>query len=139
MIDFVAFTDWAWLLGLLGLAVAGGIYGYVKKQPSGTDLMIDLGEQIHDGAMAFLRREYSVLAIFVLVVAILLYLAVGPMTAFAYVTGALCSVFAGFFGMKAATRANTRTSAAANDFGQGKALRIAFFGGAILDGLAQQG
>ena len=138
MTDFVAFTDWAWLLGLIGLGIASGIYGYVKKQPAGTEVMIDLGDQIHDGAMAFLRREYTVLAGFVVVVAILLYFAMGEtgtLVAGAYVFGALSSVAAGFFGMKAATRANTRTSAAANTEGQGKALRVAFFGGAVM-GLA---
>jgi len=133
--DFVALTDLAWLLGVLGLAVSGGIYAYVKKQSPGTETMIALGEQIHDGAMAFLRREYMVLSVFVAVVAILLGLAIGATTAGAYVFGAFTSVAAGFFGMKAATRANTRTAAAAKDFGQGKALRIAFFGGAVM-GLA---
>jgi K(+)-stimulated pyrophosphate-energized sodium pump len=133
--NFVDFTGFAWLLGLAGLAVAGGIYGYVKKQPAGTDTMIDIGEQIHDGAMAFLRREYSVLAVFVVIVAILLSFAIGTTPALAYVFGAISSVAAGFAGMKAATRANTRTSAAANTEGQGKALRIAFFGGAVM-GLA---
>jgi len=135
MSDLVGFTDWAWLLGLLVLGVAGGIYGYVKRQAAGSDLMIDLGEQIHDGAMAFLRREYSVLAIFVVIVAVLLGLAIGVLPAVAYVGGALCSVVAGFSGMKAATRANSRTAAAANQEGQGKALRVAFFGGAVM-GLA---
>jgi len=135
MTDLVVFTNWAWILGLIGLGAAFGIYGYVKKQPEGTDVMIDLGQQIHDGAMAFLRKEYSVLAVFVAVVAVLLALAIGPTPAVAYVFGSLCSVAAGFFGMKAATRANTRTSAAANTEGQGKALRIAFFGGAVM-GLA---
>jgi K(+)-stimulated pyrophosphate-energized sodium pump len=135
MTDLVAFTDWAWLLGLLGLGSAFGIYGYVKKQPEGTDVMIDLGEQIHDGAMAFLRREYTVLAGFVVIVALLLGWAIGSTPALAYIFGALSSVAAGFFGMKAATRANTRTSSAANTEGQGKALRIAFFGGAVM-GLA---
>jgi K(+)-stimulated pyrophosphate-energized sodium pump len=135
MTDLVAMTDWAWLLGLLGLGSAAGVYGYVKKQPPGSEIMIDLGEQIHDGAMAFLRREYSMLAIFVVVVAILLSLAIGPMPAFAYVFGAISSVLAGFMGMKSATRANTRTSAAAKDEGAGKALRVAFFGGAVM-GLA---
>ena len=130
--DFVAFTDFAWVFGLVGLAIAAGIYGYVKKQPSGNEMMVDLGEQIHDGAMAFLRREYKVLAIFVIVVAALLGWAIGAETAGAYIFGAFSSVFAGFFGMKAATRANVRTSAAANDGGQGKALRVAFFGGAVM-------
>ncbi|MBM4182616.1 MAG: sodium-translocating pyrophosphatase [Gemmatimonadetes bacterium] len=135
MTDFVALTDWAWVLGVLGLAVAAGVYGYVRKQPAGNDTMIELGERIHDGAMAFLRREYTVLAGFVVVVAILLAIAIGPLPAGAYVFGAVSSVAAGLAGMKAATRANTRTSAAANTEGQGKALRIAFFGGAVM-GLA---
>ena len=135
MTDFIVLADWAWLLGLLGLAIAGGIYVYVKSQPAGNETMVDLGEQIHDGAMAFLRREYTVLSVFVAIVAVLLSLAIGITPAIAYVFGALSSVAAGFFGMKAATRANTRTSAAANTDGQGKALRVAFFGGAVM-GLA---
>ncbi|MGD8319140.1 MAG: sodium-translocating pyrophosphatase [Gemmatimonadota bacterium] len=135
MTDLVVLTDWAWALGVLGLVTAAGIYGYVKRQPPGSDLMVDLGEQIHDGAMAFLRREYTVLAAFVVVVALLLGWAIGTTPAIAYVFGALSSVVAGFSGMKAATRANTRTSAAANEGGQGKALRVAFFGGAVM-GLA---
>ncbi|MEX2472307.1 MAG: sodium-translocating pyrophosphatase [Gemmatimonadota bacterium] len=135
MTDLVVFTNWAWILGAAGLGVALFIYGYVKKQPPGNEVMIDLGEQIHDGAMAFLRREYSVLAVFVAIVAVLLSLAIGTLPAIAYVFGAISSVAAGFIGMKAATRANTRTSAAANTEGQGKALRIAFFGGAVM-GLA---
>ena len=114
MTDLVVLTDWSWALGLVGIFTAAGIYGYVKRQPPGTELMIELGEQIHDGAMAFLRREYTVLAVFVVVVAILLNLAIGTTPAVAYVFGALSSVCAGFFGMKAATRANTRTSAANN-------------------------
>jgi K(+)-stimulated pyrophosphate-energized sodium pump len=130
--DLVTLTNQAWILGLVGLAVAGGIYLYVKGQPAGKPEMQELAEQIHDGAMAFLKREYTVLAVFVAVVAVLLGLAIGRDTAFAYIFGALSSVAAGFFGMKAATRANVRTSAAANEDGQGKALRIAFFGGAVM-------
>jgi K(+)-stimulated pyrophosphate-energized sodium pump len=128
-------TGWAWTLGLVGLAVALGIYVYLKSQPTGTDLMRDLADQIHDGAMAFLRREYTVLAVFVAIVAALLAWGIGGQTAMAYVAGALSSGIAGFIGMKAATRANVRTSAAANTEGQGKALRIAFFGGSVM-GLA---
>jgi K(+)-stimulated pyrophosphate-energized sodium pump len=133
--NFVDFTGFAWALGVFGLAIAGGIYGYVIRQDQGSEVMIDLGQQIHDGAMAFLRREYTVLAGFVAIVAMLLGLAIGWNSAGAYVFGALSSVAAGFAGMKAATRSNTRTSAAANQEGQGKALRIAFFGGAVM-GLA---
>ena len=132
MSQLVDFTAFAWAFGLVGLLVAGGIYGYVKSQPVGNDVMADLADQIHDGAMAFLRREYSVLAVFVVAVAILLNFAIGLETSIAYVAGAISSVFAGFFGMKAATRANVRTSAAAAEGGQAKALRIAFFGGAVM-------
>jgi K(+)-stimulated pyrophosphate-energized sodium pump len=125
-------AGWAWALGLVGLAVAGLVYVYVKGQDAGSDEMSELADQIHDGSMAFLRREYSVLAIFVVVVAALLGVAISAQTSIAYVSGAVCSVLAGFFGMKAATRANVRTSAAANQEGQGKALRVAFFGGAVM-------
>ncbi len=135
MSEFVNLTQWSWIIGLAGLVIAGVIYAYVKRQPSGTQDMADLAEQIHDGAMAFLKREYSFLSIFVIVVALLLGWAISYQTALAYIFGAASSVCAGFFGMKAATRANVRTSAAANDFGAGKALRIAFFGGAVM-GLA---
>ncbi|HEU4463415.1 MAG TPA: sodium-translocating pyrophosphatase [Gemmatimonadota bacterium] len=120
----------AW--GLLGLLVAWGIYAYLKKQPAGNDLMRDLAEQIQTGAMAFLRREYSVLVPFIAVVAVLLGLAVGWRTGAAYVGGAVCSILAGFFGMSAATKANVRTSEAARAKGQGPALRIAFFGGGVM-------
>jgi K(+)-stimulated pyrophosphate-energized sodium pump len=128
-------TEWSWIIGLVGLLVAGVIYVYMKRQPAGTEAMQDLAEQIHDGAMAFLKREYSFLAVFVVVVAVLLGMAISTQTAIAYIFGAISSVCAGFFGMKSATRANVRTSQAANEEGAGKALRIAFFGGAVM-GLA---
>ncbi|CAN5881564.1 sodium-translocating pyrophosphatase [soil metagenome] len=118
--------------GLLGLLVAAAIYAYLKKQPAGNETMRDIAEQIHAGAMAFLKREYSVLVPFVVVVAVLLGLAVGWRTGVAYVGGAVCSIMAGFFGMSAATKANVRTSEAARSGGQGPALRIAFFGGGVM-------
>jgi K(+)-stimulated pyrophosphate-energized sodium pump len=131
-VQVTAWASWAWLLGFVGLLGAFVIYSYLKRQSDGTDVMREIAERIHEGAMAFLRREYSALAIFVVVVAVLLALAITPLTAFAYVTGALSSMIAGFFGMTAATRANVRTTAAAKEEGQGKALRIAFFGGAVM-------
>ncbi|MBI4408082.1 MAG: sodium-translocating pyrophosphatase [Gemmatimonadetes bacterium] len=112
--------------------VALVLFLYIRRQPAGSEVMQEIAGRIHEGAMAFLRREYSVLAVFVVVVAALLWLVLGKLTAIAYVTGALSSVLAGFFGMSAATRANVRTSAAARDVGQGKALRIAFYGGAVM-------
>ncbi|HEX6938438.1 MAG TPA: sodium-translocating pyrophosphatase [Longimicrobiales bacterium] len=132
MTQLMTWATWSPLLGLIGLLGALVLYLYVSKQSSGSDLMRELADRIHEGAMAFLRREYSVLFVFLVVVAALLWLAVGRDTALAYVTGALSSILAGFFGMTAATRANVRTSAAARDEGQGKALRIAFFGGAVM-------
>jgi K(+)-stimulated pyrophosphate-energized sodium pump len=120
-------------LGLLGLVVAALIYVYLKRQPVGNELMAELGSQIREGARTFLKREYSVLIPFIIVVAFLLYVALGSLaTSAAYIGGALCSLLAGFFGMNAATEANVRTSEAARDGGQGKALRIAFNGGAVM-------
>ena len=135
MSGIIALTEWTWILGAVGLTVAFLIYGYVKRQDAGSGIMTDLADQIHDGAMAFLRREYTFLAGFVVVVAILLGLAISLYTSIAYISGAVSSIIAGFLGMKAATRANVRTSQAANQHGAGKALRIAFFGGAVM-GLA---
>ena len=126
------FASSAPVWGLIGLLVAGAIYSYLKKQSPGNETMRDLAEQIHSGAMAFLKREYSVLVPFIAVVAVLLSLAVGWRTGAAYVAGAACSILAGFFGMSAATKANVRTSEAARASGQGPALRIAFFGGGVM-------
>jgi K(+)-stimulated pyrophosphate-energized sodium pump len=125
-------AQWSPLVGLLGLGGALALYLYVVRQSAGNDLMVELAGRIHEGAMAFLRREYSVLAVFVGIVAVLLYFALGGDTAGAYITGALSSVLAGYFGMSAATKANVRTAAAAKESGSGKALRIAFFGGAVM-------
>ncbi len=99
MTDFVALTDWAWLLGVFGLGIAAYTYSYVTRQDPGSEVMIDLGDQIHDGAMAFLRKEYTVLAGFVVVVAALVAWAIGVGAAGAYIFGALSSVFAGVFGV----------------------------------------
>jgi len=130
--ELTMWAQWSPILGVAGLLAALGLYVYLVRQSTGTQVMSDLADEIHAGSMAFLRREYSVLAVFVVVVAGLLWWAIGGMTSLAYVTGAFTSVAAGFFGMKAATKANVRTTAAAKDFGMGKALRVAFFGGAVM-------
>ncbi|NIP60626.1 MAG: sodium-translocating pyrophosphatase, partial [Gemmatimonadetes bacterium] len=101
---FMSWTGWAWALGLIGLGIAAFLYRYVRGQDSGNEMMVDLSDQIHSGAMAFLRREYTFLAVFVAVVAALLGWAIGIETTIAYVAGAFSSGLAGFFGMKAATR-----------------------------------
>ena len=132
MFGIIEITNISWVVGLFGLGLAGLTYRYVKSQSTGTEAMEELAEQIHDGAMAFLRREYTLLLGFVVVIGCLLFFAVSQETAYAYLAGSICSVLAGFFGMKSATRANVRTSAAANQDGTGKALRVAFFGGAVM-------
>ena len=119
-------------LGLLGLALAFGIYRYVLRQPEGSGPMLEISAAIHTGAMVFLRKEYSVLVWFILVVGVLLGFLIGPFTALAFASGAVSSMLAGFFGMKAATKANVRTAAAANKVGRDKALSVAFFGGSVM-------
>jgi K(+)-stimulated pyrophosphate-energized sodium pump len=121
--------------GALGLVVAFVIYFALRGQSAGSDAMRDLAGLIESGAMAFLRREYMVLVPFLLVVAALLTWAVGLQTGIAYIFGGVCSIAAGLFGMKAATKANVRTAEAARSSGQAKALRTAFNGGAVM-GLA---
>ena len=131
----VEYSEWALGLGLIGLICAWALFAYVRQQPVGTDTMRELADAIYSGAMAFLKREYSVLIPFVVLIALLLYLLIGPRTAAAYVFGAASSILAGLFGMQAATRANVRTTEAARAEGRGKALRVAFSGGAVM-GLA---
>ncbi len=126
-------------LGILSLIIAWLIYGYVKKQPNGTPLMQELEEMIHDGAMAFLKKEYSILIIFIAVVFIVLGLLLGEWkTSVAFITGAFCSMLAGFSGMSAATKGNSRTAEAATKFGQAKALNVSYFSGSVM-GLAVAG
>jgi K(+)-stimulated pyrophosphate-energized sodium pump len=131
-VELTSFASQSWVLGVAGLIVAFLIYRSVVSRPTGSAAMTELAEQIHDGAMAFLRAEYSILLPFVAIVALLLGLAVDPRTAGAFVAGAACSIAAGLFGMQSATQANVRTSEAARSGGQGPALRIAFFGGSVM-------
>jgi K(+)-stimulated pyrophosphate-energized sodium pump len=120
------------VLGVLGLVLAWLLYRHVVAQPAGTATMIDIASQIHAGAMTFLSREYSILVWFLLLVAILLAVVIHPLTALAFVTGGVCSMLAGFFGMKAATRANVRTANAAKEHGRDRALAVAFYGGSVM-------
>ena len=120
------------LIGLLGLAVAFALYRMVLRYPAGTDAARKISEQIHTGAMVFMRREYSLLGPFVLLLAVLAWLALGHRTAIAVVVGALSSAVAGWLGMYAATRANVRTATAAQQSGAASALSVAFYGGSIM-------
>ncbi|MDF1551495.1 MAG: sodium-translocating pyrophosphatase [Deferrisomatales bacterium] len=132
MENFVSWTIYAPLVGVAGLLVAGLIYAQIKKQSPGNEKMVELGDAIHEGAMVFLKSEYKLLAIFIAVVFLLLFWQIHPNTAWSFLGGAACSMTAGFFGMKAATRANVRTSEAAREHGMGVALFTAFSGGAVM-------
>ena len=120
------------ILGLVGLAFALGLFLSVKRHPPGNQVMQDISEVIHRGAMVFLKKEYSILVVFILVVFALLAWMIGIWTGLAFLSGAACSMLAGFLGMSAATRANVRTCEAARGFGQTKALSVAFSGGAVM-------
>ena len=119
-------------LAVGGLVLAFILYLFVAAQPRGSSAMTEIAAAIHAGAMAFLRREYSILAAFIVVVAGLLSIAISRYTALAFVGGAVCSMLAGFVGIKAATKANVRTAEAARSIGRDKALAVAFFGGSVM-------
>lgn len=123
--------------GVLALLFAFFKSSWVSKQDEGTDRMKEIAAHIQEGAMAFLGREYRVLAVFVVIVAVLL--AVGNravesshwLIGVSFLVGAICSGLAGFFGMKIATKANVRTTSAARE-GLNGALNVAFSGGTVM-------
>jgi len=129
------------LLAVPALGVLALIFMFIKsagvsKLDPGNELMQRIGKNISDGAMAFLKAEYKVLAIFVAIVAVILAVTADPATssfmiAVAFVLGAICSALAGFIGMNVATKANIRTTQAART-SLGKALGVAFDGGAVM-------
>ncbi len=125
-------TVYAAWLGIVGLIIAYLVFLYVRRQPNGTQLMQDLEGMIHSGAMAFLRKEYFVLVFFIAIVFLLLGFGISWRTGIAFVTGAFCSMLAGFSGMSAATRGNSRTADAANKHGQARALNVSYFSGSVM-------
>ena len=116
----------------IGLIVAIALTSWIKKQDEGTDRMKEICGYIHEGAMAFLKREYKTMVIVIVVLFIIIGVAINWITAVLYVCGALLSVLAGYFGMNVATKGNTRTAAAAKDGGMIKALAVAFRSGAVM-------
>lgn len=124
------------LCGVLALIFAFTKFNAVKNADAGTDKMKEIANAIAEGAMAFLRREYRVLSIFVVAVAVLLALSqfsqmVLMLQAVSFIIGAICSGLAGYFGMKVATLANVRTTAAARN-SLNEALNVAFSGGTVM-------
>ena len=122
-------------LGVLGLLIVVIIYQWIKKQPGGSGAVKKIGEQIHIGAIVFMKREYQMLSMFALVLLVLLYFFLGWESALCFIVGAVASATAGYIGMNTATIANVRTAQAAHDEGSASALTVAFFGGSVM-GLA---
>ncbi|CAC9934099.1 V-type H(+)-translocating pyrophosphatase [Aedoeadaptatus nemausensis] len=116
------------------IAILFGLYkaSYVGKQDAGNERMKEISGYIHEGAMAFLQREYKALVVFVVVLAAVLFFAINWQTAVCFIVGAIFSVLAGYIGMNTATKANVRTAQAAHTHGMAKALDIAFSGGAVM-------
>jgi len=123
------------IIGCFGLYAANYVYGLVMKYPEGEERVTKIAEQIHLGAMVFMRREYKMLAIFASVLFVLIFIFLGLSTAFCFLMGALASGAAGYIGMNTATKANVRTTTAAYTEGAEAALSVAFLGGTIM-GLA---
>ncbi len=119
-------------LGVAGMIVAVITYFDIMRKPAGNELMQKLCDKVHHGAFVFLRREYQIIAVFIVVVFAVLSLALSVWTAVAFLGGALCSMTAGLLGMQASTRSNARTAQAAMDGGISNALSVAFRGGSVM-------
>jgi len=130
--DDVALTMYAPWIGLLGLGFAGLTYYSVTRLPEGSDRMREIAAAIHDGAMVFLKREYQIIAVFMLVVFLVVSWFLSPAVGGAYVAGGISSMLAGIFGMQAATRSSARSCYGAMQGGAPEALSIAFRGGAVM-------
>ena len=120
------------VLGVVGMLTALVVYMLVMKYPDGEDKVKKIGDQIHNGALAFMKTEYKYLLIFIAVLVVLVWYALGVHSAIAVVTGAACSSLAGFIGMYAATKANVRTATAAQEDGAAAALSVSFYGGSVM-------
>lgn len=120
------------IAGGIGLVVAIYLYFRVKALPAGNETMNRIASYIREGSMAFLVREYKVLSVYSVVVAIALGIALGGIAAASFILGAFLSLLAGFFGMKAATYANVRTTQAAAQSTKANALLTALDGGAVM-------
>ncbi len=120
------------IAGVVGLVLAVILYLRVKAQPAGNETMNRIAGYIREGAMAFLVREYKVLFVYAIVVGAALWFALGGIAAGSFILGAFLSLLAGFFGMKAATYANVRTTQAAATGSKAASLLVALDGGAVM-------
>jgi len=119
------------ICALIGLLYAGVCYSRMNKESPGDAVMQKIAAAIHLGAMTYLKRQYTAIAVFVVVLAIILAIAISPLTAVCYVVGAGLSALAGFIGMYSATKANVRTTFAARE-GMASAFKVSFSSGMVM-------
>ena len=120
------------MLGIVGLIAAFVVYLLVMQYPDGEKKVKKIGDQIHSGALAFMKTEYKYLLVFIVILVGLVWLGLGMYSAIAVIVGAACSSLAGFIGMYAATKANVRTATAAKKEGAAAALSVSFYGGSVM-------
>ena len=120
------------VIGAISLVVALMLKSWIGKQDEGNDRMKEIAGYIREGAMAFLGREYKMVAAFAVALLIIVAIFISPVAAIACLFGAAFSVLAGYIGMKTATDANVRTTNAASKGGMPSALKVAFRGGAVM-------
>ncbi len=120
------------VMGLVALIFAYLMAAKINKVDVGTKRMEEIATYIQEGSMAFMKREYKALAIFVVVLFVIIAIGLDPLTAVCFLIGAVFSALAGFFGMQVATKANVRTANAAKESGMNKALSVAFSGGSVM-------
>jgi K(+)-stimulated pyrophosphate-energized sodium pump len=118
--------------GIIGLITAFFLYKFILGFSAGEGKIVEISNEIHLGAMTFIKKEYSILFIFSLLLTIGVFVGLGPQSTLAFVIGALCSSATGFIGMYTSTKANVRTTNSANKFGISESLTVAFFGGSIM-------
>ncbi|MGO5135291.1 sodium-translocating pyrophosphatase [Clostridium butyricum] len=119
------------LIGIISLVVVVFIANSIIKRDPGSDRMREISGYIEEGAMAFLKKEYCYLAVFIIIVALSIFIFLNINTAIAFIVGALFSIIAGFVGMRIAVKSNVRTAQAAKH-GIKEALSVAFSGGSVM-------
>ena len=119
-------------LGIIGLITAFFLYKFILGFSAGEGKIVEIADEIHLGAMTFIKKEYSILFVFSLLLTAGVFVGLGAESTLAFVIGALCSSATGFIGMYTSTKANVRTTNSANKFGISESLTVAFFGGSIM-------
>ncbi len=119
-------------LGFVGLITAFLLYKFILNFSAGEGKIVEIADEIHLGAMTFIKKEYSILFVFSLLLTLGVFIGLGPESTLAFIIGALCSSATGFIGMYTSTKANVRTTNSANKFGLSESLTVAFFGGSIM-------